>query len=234
MRWSTRLFTVFGIDVRVHATFLFIVAYFAIIWGVLRQPGGVGPALYGVLLVVLLFGLVVIHELTHARVAQGYGVKVRNITLLPIGGMASMEEIPEDPKKELFISAAGPLSNLVLGLLMLGGALLLFPASDVFDVSRLFDRAIEVSPAGLYLYLMLTNFVLALFNLLPAFPMDGGRVFRALLSFRLGRSRASAGRRFRGAGAGSGDGLPGHRLRQHPAAVGRGLHLLRRSERDQR
>lgn len=191
MRWSVRLFTAFGIDVRVHVSFLLIVAYFAFIWGSVRKPGGLGPALYGVLLVVLLFGLVVIHELTHSRVAQAYGIKVKSITLLPIGGMAAMEEIPEDPKKELLISAAGPLSNLVLGGLMLAGAFALFPAGDVTDVGRLISLSGEPSAKGAYLYLMVINFTLAVFNLLPAFPMDGGRVFRALLSFRLGRRRAS-------------------------------------------
>jgi Zn-dependent protease len=90
MRLSFRLFRLFGIDVRVHATFIFIVAYFAYLWGVVQSPGGVWGALYGVLMVVLLFILVTIHELTHSRVALHYGVKVRSITLLPIGGVAAM------------------------------------------------------------------------------------------------------------------------------------------------
>jgi Zn-dependent protease len=191
MRWSVRMFSVFGIEVRVHASFLFIVAYFAFIWGVVRRPGGVSGALYGVLLVVLLFFLVVVHELSHSRVAQSYGINVRSITLLPIGGVSSMDEIPEDPRKELVISAAGPLSNLILGLLMLAGAFALFPAADFTHYGRLLDFFVTPSVEGTYLYLMVVNFTLALFNLLPAFPMDGGRVFRAFLAFRMGRARAS-------------------------------------------
>ena len=83
-------------------------AYFAVAWGSLRQPGGWVGALYGVVLVVLLFVLVVVHELSHSRVAAGYGIKVRSITLLPIGGVSAMEEMPRDPRKELMISIAGP------------------------------------------------------------------------------------------------------------------------------
>jgi len=94
VRFSYRVFRAFGVDVRVHVTFVFIVAYFAVVWGALRKPGGGWGALYGVLLVILLFALVVIHELTHARVAQHYGIKVTSITLLPIGGLHDHAIIP--------------------------------------------------------------------------------------------------------------------------------------------
>jgi len=191
MKLSIKLFRVFGIDVRVHATFIFIVAYFAYVWGALQKPGGVWGALYGVLLVILLFALVVIHELTHARVAQHYGVKVKNITLLPIGGLASMEEIPEEPRKELTISIAGPLSNLVISAVMLALLPLVVDWGSL-SVSGLFGTLIfERSFAGAYLYILVANAFLALFNLLPAFPLDGGRVFRASLTFRMGRARAT-------------------------------------------
>jgi Zn-dependent protease len=191
MQWSYRIFRVFGIDVRVHVTFLFIVAYFAYVWGVLREPGGVGGALYGVALVVLLFGLVVIHELTHSRVAQSFGIKVRDITLLPIGGMAAMEEMPKEPRQELLVALAGPLSNVVLAIVMAVAAPLAVGTAVFSDVGRFSDALLQPSFEGAYLYLLAVNVTLAVFNLLPAFPMDGGRVFRAFLAMRMGKARAT-------------------------------------------
>jgi Zn-dependent protease len=191
MHWSYRIFTVFGIDVRVHATFLFIVAYFAFVWGAMREPGGWIGALYGVLLVVLLFALVLIHELSHSRVAQHYGIEVKNITLLPIGGVSSMEEIPQDPRRELIISVVGPLSNVVLGLLMLAAAPLFFDVGRVFSAGEFSNLLLSRGFVAAYVYLFVVNLTLAVFNLLPAFPMDGGRVFRAFLAMRMGRPRAT-------------------------------------------
>ena len=190
MRFSYRLLRVFGIDVRVHVTFVFIVAYFAVVWGVLRQPGGGWGALYGVLLVILLFALVVIHELTHARVAQHYGVKVKSIILLPIGGLANMEQIPEEPRKELAISVVGPLSNLVLGGIMVA-ILPVVVSWRSLSFSEISNLVFARSFVGAYMYVLVSNLFLGAFNLLPAFPMDGGRVFRAGLALRLGRPRAT-------------------------------------------
>lgn len=190
MRASWKLFRVFGIEVRVHITFLLIVAYFAYLWGRVYAPGGWAGAAYGALMVILLFVLVTIHELTHSRVAQHYGVKVVGITLLPIGGMAQMEEIPREPRQELFISVAGPLSNIVIALLMFIGALFLLNG-DERTLGGLSDLLLQRSFKGAYVYLMLVNLTLAVFNLLPAFPLDGGRVFRALLALKLGRERAT-------------------------------------------
>lgn len=191
MRFSYRIFRVFGIDVRVHVTFVFIVAYFAYVWGILLEPGGLWGALYGTLLVVLLFALVVIHELTHSRVAQHYGIKVKSITLLPIGGLAAMEEIPEEPRKELAISAAGPLSNLVIMIIMLALLPLVVDWNSLTFTSVFSSRMFERSFTGAYLYILVINGFLAIFNLLPAFPLDGGRVFRAFLAMRMGRARAT-------------------------------------------
>ena len=190
MRFSYRVFRAFGIDVRVHVTFVFIVAYFAVVWGALRQPGGGWGALYGVLLVVLLFALVVIHELTHSRMAQHYGIKVKSIILLPIGGLSSMEAIPEEPRKEFVISIVGPLSNLVLGGIMVA----ILPAVvswSSLNAGHLSDLLFSRSFTGAYLYVLVSNLFLGAFNLLPAFPMDGGRVFRAALAWRLGRPLAT-------------------------------------------
>ncbi len=191
MRLSFRIFRAFGIDVRVHVTFAFIVAYFAYIWGVVQEPGGVLGALYGVLLVILLFALVAIHELTHSRVAQHYGVAVRSITLLPIGGVAAMEEIPEEPRKELAISAAGPLSNVVIGVVMLGLSPLVIDWGGQSLSTFFGELLLGRSLTGAYAYILVVNWLLALFNLLPAFPLDGGRVFRAILALRMDRARAT-------------------------------------------
>lgn len=191
MRLSYRLFRVFGIDVRVHVTFAFIVAYFAYVWGVLQEPGGIWGALYGILLVFLLFALVVIHELSHSRVAQHYGIQVRSITLLPIGGLAAMEEIPEEPRKELVISSAGPLSNVIIGVIMLALSPLVLDWSGQTFSGFFSELMFERSFAGAYAYILVVNWFLALFNLLPAFPLDGGRVFRALLALRMDRGRAT-------------------------------------------
>jgi Zn-dependent protease/CBS domain-containing protein len=191
LHWSFRLFSAFGVPVRVHVTFVLIVAYFAVAWGGLRDPGGWVGALYGVVLVVLLFALVVIHELSHARVAAAYGIEVRSITLLPIGGVAAMEEMPRDPRKELMISIAGPLSNVVIALVMLL-AVPFMGLGDLTQVSRIYDLMFTVSVQGAFVYLFVVDVSLAVFNLLPAFPMDGGRVFRALLAMRMPRPRASA------------------------------------------
>jgi len=191
MQWSYRILTVFGIQIRVHITFLLIVAYFAFVWGAVREPGGTQGALYGVLLVVLLFGLVTVHELTHSRVAQAYGVQVQHITLLPIGGMAAMSEIPQDPRKELAISVAGPLSNVVMAVFLVLAAVALGYSDQLTSWSRFSTVMLEMSFRGTLLYLIVINLSLAIFNLLPAFPMDGGRVFRALLALKLGRAHAS-------------------------------------------
>lgn len=191
MRWSYRIFRAFGIDVRVHATFFFIVAYFAYVWGAAREPGGIYGALYGVVLVVLLFALVVMHELTHSLVARRFGVGVRDITLLPIGGMAAMEEMPREPRQELLVAVAGPASNVALGLVMAALAPLLVDTSLFSDFGRLSDALLAPGFQGAYLYLLFVNVMLAVFNLLPAFPMDGGRVFRSILAMRMGRAKAT-------------------------------------------
>ncbi len=191
MRASMKLFRVFGIDVKVHITFLLIVVYFAYLWGAVYQPGGWLGALYGAMLVILLFGLVTIHELTHSRVAQHFGVEVKGITLLPIGGMAQMAEIPKEPRKELLISVAGPASNLVIGFVMVIGAFFIYAPGELSSLEAFGGLLLERSFKGAYLYLTVVNLTLAVFNLLPAFPLDGGRVFRALLALKFGQARAT-------------------------------------------
>jgi len=190
MSWSIKLFRVKGIDVKVHLTFVLI-----LIWAAYRWSGSTGAglqgALFGVVATLLLFVSVTLHELGHSLQALKYGVRVRDITLLPIGGLAQMEEIPEKPGQELRIAIAGPLVNFAIAALLIGvGALLQTQA--LVTVTELFRSLGEASWAGMLAYLTMANLAMGLFNLIPAFPMDGGRVLRALLAMRLDYPKATS------------------------------------------
>jgi Zn-dependent protease/predicted transcriptional regulator len=170
-----------GIQIRIHVTFVLLLVWVALS----SKVAGLGPTatLLGVALVLVVFAIIVIHELGHALVARRYGVRTREILLLPIGGIANLERIPERPSQELAIAVVGPAINLVLaGVIWFAIAL---AGGDV----HLGDAT---SLGGLFAaQLLWINVALALFNLIPAFPMDGGRALRALLAMRLGRERAT-------------------------------------------
>jgi len=184
MSWSLKIGRIRGIDLRVHVTFLFIVALFAFQYRDFGSNGWQG-ALFGLLYVLLLFACVVLHELGHSLVAQRFGVKVRDITLWPIGGVARMEEIPRKPGQELLVAIAGPAVNFVIAAI-LGTVLIgLFAVGALGDIMRLPELMSQPSWETLLLYLFATNLGLGLFNLIPAFPMDGGRVLRSLLALGL-------------------------------------------------
>ena len=190
MSWSIKLFRIKGIEIRVHLTFVLILIWAASRWGV-TMKGGTAGALYGILVILLLFVCVTIHELAHSLTAMRFGVKVRNITLLPIGGLSQMEEMPKKPSEELRMSLAGPLSNFVIAAVLL---LLSIPLNFQAEVSagRMSQVMGSVSWEGLLAYLITANLMLGLFNLLPAFPMDGGRVLRSLLAMRMDHAKATA------------------------------------------
>ncbi len=188
MGTSITLFKLFGIEVRVHWSFVLILAYgaFAYSSGTTHWMTG---ALYGILVISLLFVCVTLHEFGHALVAKRFKINVPHITLLPIGGVASLERMPDKPMQEFLIAIAGPLVNFVI-------AGLLFPLLLVvrgtqngvlgFDnVNEFLNQMQSPSLASLLLYLVITNLGLGIFNLLPAFPMDGGRILRALLAMGL-------------------------------------------------
>jgi len=183
---SIKIASVRGIDIRIHLTFLFVVMWAAFNWGVVR-PGGWSGMLYGVVFIILVFACVVLHELAHSLLAQAFGVRVRGITLLPIGGVAQLEAVPRRPAQELLMSLAGPATNLILGTLLALAALIAIPLWDpplrtMQDVLNLVGGS---GPLSLLIELALANLVLGLFNLVPAFPMDGGRVLRAFLALTL-------------------------------------------------
>jgi Zn-dependent protease len=174
MRLSWKLGQVAGIDVYVHATFLLV---FLVFPGVFAG-GPLSPL--NVLLVFSVFGCVLLHELGHAIMARRFGIKTHDITLYPIGGVARLERMPRAPGAELLIALAGPAVNFVLAAALLP---LVFLAGGEFA---------SMSISGVFLEMLLSiNLMLGLFNLIPAFPMDGGRVLRALLSGWLGRLKAT-------------------------------------------
>jgi Zn-dependent protease/predicted transcriptional regulator len=191
MNNAIKLFKIRGIDIKMHFTFPLILIWAGLSFG-LFQNGGIEGAIYGVLVTSLVFAIVLLHELGHSIAAQYYRVPVRQIILLPIGGVAQLEEIPEDPKKELVIAAAGPLVNLLLGILLFLIAPLLgqsFSARGLFSLSEILG---DLSFSSIFLYVFTTNLFIGLFNLIPAYPMDGGRILRALMATRLSYTRATS------------------------------------------
>lgn len=180
MKWSWKIATVKGISIRLHWT---MIAFLAWIGLANLADKGFSAALGSVGIVGLVFLFVVLHELGHALMAQRFGIGTRDITLLPIGGVARLQRIPEQPMHELWIALAGPAVNLVIVIVLavtislLRGftALFVWPTTD----------------APILNFALMVNLIMALFNLLPAFPMDGGRVLRAILASRMGYVKAT-------------------------------------------
>lgn len=179
MKWSWHLGRLFGIDTQIHASFLLLVAW--VVGGAFLEGGGIAAATYSAVFLVGLFASVVLHELGHALTARAFGVRTRRILLLPIGGMAQIEGMPRNPRAELFIALAGPAVSLLVA-----GALALLSM-----VTAPIPGVIGSIPGNFVVTLMWANFMLAIFNLLPAFPMDGGRALRAFLARRHGHLRAT-------------------------------------------
>ena len=178
------LLTVRGIPIRVHLTFLWFPIWAAFIWSS-RTDDMLRGAVFGIIAALFLFVCVTLHELGHALVAQRFGIKVEDITLLPFGGLARLRTIPREPKKELAIAIAGPLVNVAIFLGLVLGAGFLYRNETTITQDFLLDKLDEGNAESLLVYLMLANIILVLFNLIPAFPLDGGRVLRALLALKL-------------------------------------------------
>jgi Zn-dependent protease/predicted transcriptional regulator len=174
---SIRIGSLAGIDIFVHWTFLLLLGFFLL--GGLAAGQGLAAAVVGVGFVVTLFGCVVLHELGHALAARRYGIPTRDITLLPIGGVARLERIPEKPSEELVVALAGPAVNVVIASVL---AAVLWPFGGLEGI---------VAGETLVHNLLRVNLLLVAFNLLPAFPMDGGRVLRSLLAMRMPYVRAT-------------------------------------------
>jgi Zn-dependent protease len=181
MRWSLKLARLAGIDVYIHFTFFLLLTWVAFIYW--RQNESVGAAVLGVAFILAIFACVVLHELGHALTARKYGIKTKDIILLPIGGVARLERMPDRPIQELWVALAGPAVNVVIAAAL---AAYLYVASSLASANQ-----ITVSTAPFIERLMGVNIFLVLFNMIPAFPMDGGRVLRALLATRLPYTRAT-------------------------------------------
>lgn len=171
--WSINLFKVFGIQLAVHASFLLLLAYYGYEGWI---DGGMPGLLWSVGLIVLFFVCVILHELGHSLTARRYGVRTSRILLLPIGGMAELEQIPRKPSAELLITVAGPAVNFALAVLLLP-----FAWHGYFGA----EEVAYYSAEGLIIQLCAANLIMGVFNLVPVFPMDGGRILRALLAIRL-------------------------------------------------
>ena len=180
MSWSFPIGTLLGSELRVHATFFLLLAWIGLSgW----FAGGAAQAVWSVLFILALFACVVAHEFGHALMARRYGIKTPDITLLPIGGMARLERMPERPAEEIAVAVAGPMVNVVIWLV-------LTLALGVDGQIRAMENIVDPGQ-GFVARLAAVNLFLVLFNMIPAFPMDGGRVLRALLALSLGRVRAT-------------------------------------------
>jgi Zn-dependent protease len=178
MRWSFTIGRLFGIRLELHVTFLLFIGWIAVTQGLFA--GESARALAAVALLLLVFACVVLHELGHALTARRFGIATRDIVLLPIGGVARLERMPERPGQEILVAIAGPAVNVLIATLLV----LLMAAAGR-------PPALSDFRGGLLETLLLVNVAMVAFNLLPAFPMDGGRVLRALLALKLPYVRAT-------------------------------------------
>jgi Zn-dependent protease len=181
MKWSTRIGGFKGIEVYIHFTFWLIFVWVGLIYWMKYR--NINSVIEGIFLVIAVFGCVLLHEFGHALTGKKFGINTRSITLLPIGGLAKLEKIPEKPIQEFWITLAGPAVNVVIAIFLF---LILYLTGN-------FEPNINISMIeGSFLQkLMFVNVVLVVFNILPAFPMDGGRILRAVLAMRMEYTKAT-------------------------------------------
>lgn len=185
MKWSLKIGKIVGIPVSIHWTFIILLGWIFISY--YKIENDLQHAINGVIFIIALFICVALHELGHALAAKQFKIVTKSITLLPIGGMALMEKIPEKPIQELWVAIAGPLVNIVLAILLFTFLHLTGSIPETINAEQ-----IQILKGnGFWLNLFLANIILAIFNLIPAFPMDGGRVLRALLAFKYDRALAT-------------------------------------------
>lgn len=187
MKANINLGSVSGIKIKVHWTFIFLILW--IILSEIKQGGNTKSILFNISLVLAVFICVILHELGHALTAKHFGISTKKITLLPIGGMATMEKIPESPKQELLVTLAGPLVNVIIALLLY----FIIPVKEFMHLN--FTETLETLSSftvqNFLFYLYIVNVALVVFNTIPAFPMDGGRILRAILAIKINRAKAT-------------------------------------------
>ncbi len=183
MKGSFKLGTIAGIGVFVHWTFSILMAF--IVFSNYQAGHSTGQILWSLVFIISIFFTVFLHELGHALAARRYNIKTKDITLLPIGGLARLESIPENPKEELVVAIAGPAVN--IGLAALTALFITIPDAENLTL----QLAAGVNADNFFINFLIVNIWLALFNLVPAFPMDGGRVLRAILSMKMKRDVAT-------------------------------------------
>jgi Zn-dependent protease len=179
MGWSLTIGRIAGTDIRLHFTFLLFLIWIGV--GDYLQ-GGMPAAMDSIAFILLVFLCVTLHEFGHIAMARRFGIRTPQVILSPIGGIASMERMPEKPTQELLVAIAGPLVNVVIALLLVA----------IFGIALSGLTGIDFENATLAERLLIVNVMLVLFNMVPAFPMDGGRVLRALLAMNMGAPRATA------------------------------------------
>ena len=180
MSWSFRLIRILGTDVKVHVTFILLLAFF---FAKVQLEAGAGAALGMTGLFVALFLCVLLHEFGHILMARHFGIRTPDVLLLPIGGVARLERIPEEPRQELLIALAGPAVTLAIAALLYLALVLLGEPVQWTET--------DLGVPTILKQLFYMNVLLLLFNLVPAFPMDGGRVLRAILAWRMNYVRAT-------------------------------------------
>jgi Zn-dependent protease len=191
MTKSLTIARIHDIEVRLHPTIALVFLWVVIDWRRLGAGHGVVAVVFTVLLVLLVFGCVLIHEFGHAFMARQLGVRVHDVSLSAVGGIARMEQLPGESRTEVLIALAGPAANLALVTALTPVVLLIGVASGFASLEDYALTMFSPSLAGLFTTLLYANVLIILFNMLPAFPMDGGRVFRAALSPVAGREAAT-------------------------------------------
>ncbi len=187
MKANLNLGNISNIKIQIHWTFFFLIVW--IVFEELNRGGTTASVLFNIALVFAVFCCVVLHELGHALTAKRFGIGTKSITLLPIGGIASLDKIPEDPKQEFLVAIAGPLVNIIIAIFLY----FLIPIQDFTNknLGEALEYLSNFSLKNFLLYLFIVNVAMFVFNLIPAFPMDGGRVFRALLALKINRVKAT-------------------------------------------
>lgn len=180
---SLKLGKVFGIPIAIHWTFFILVIWIVGMNVYKGQP--IDIAIWSGLFIISIFACVILHELGHALAAKRFGIVTKSILLLPIGGVASLEKIPEEPKKEIFVALAGPFVNMIISTLIF---VYLFYRGELLPEKFMTST---ITYDNFLIFLMIANVFLGLFNLTPAFPMDGGRILRALFAFKMDRLSAT-------------------------------------------